>query len=70
MTYDLCLSQINRKLKEGSCDLAYQNSMQEKIDVFLLGNRITTDQWKELNQLLWSVDNSVAAEGDNVPDIS
>lgn len=63
MTYDLCKNQINRKIKENTCDLAYQNNMQEKNDVFLLGNRITTEEYKELTQLLWSVDN-----GGNAPE--
>lgn len=46
MTYKLCLKVINKETY-GS-----KEEMKEKLDVFLLNNRITEDEYNELIKLL------------------
>lgn len=45
-TYDLCKLVIERKTYKNKED------MMIKLDIFLMGNRITKDQYLELNELL------------------
>lgn len=46
MTYKYCKSIIEKKTYKS------KEEMQEMLDVFLLNNRITKEQYKELNLLL------------------
>lgn len=48
MTYKLCLKVINKGTYET------KEEMKEKLDVFLLNNRITKDEYNELIKLLYS----------------
>lgn len=46
LTYRACKSQIERKSYKS------KEEMQEKLDIFLIGDRITQDEYKELTDLL------------------
>lgn len=46
MCYKMCLTVINRKTYSS------KEEMKEKLDVFLLGDRITREQYNELVELL------------------
>ena len=46
MTYKLCLTVINKGT------YGTKEEMKSKLDVFLLNNRISNDEYKELNDLL------------------
>lgn len=46
LTYKACKSQIERK------SYTTKEDMQQKLDVFLVGNRITLDQYNELTSQL------------------
>lgn len=46
MTYKLCLTIINKET------YGTKEEMKEKLDVFLLNNRITEDEYNELIKLL------------------
>lgn len=46
LTYRACKSQIERK------SYISKEDMQEKLDIFLIGNRITQDEYTELTDLL------------------
>lgn len=48
MTYRYC----NLIIESGECD---KESMQQKLDVFLLGNRLTQQQYTELSAKLASL---------------
>lgn len=52
MTYKNCKKLINNKIKSGSLDVEWVADMMDKLDVFLLGDRITDEQYKELSGLL------------------
>lgn len=51
-TYELCRDIITADKKAGLVDEAYKADMMKKLDVFLLGNRITVDEYNELVELL------------------
>lgn len=46
LTYLACKSQIERKSYKSKED------MQQKLDIFLVGDRITQDEYRELTDLL------------------
>lgn len=46
LTYRACKSQIERK------SYVSKEDMQQKLDIFLVGNRITQSEYAELAQLL------------------
>lgn len=46
LTYRACKSQIERK------SYTSKEEMQEKLDIFLIGNRLSQDEYKELTDLL------------------
>ena len=46
LTYRLCKQKIERKQYES------KSQMQEMLDVFLLGERITLEEYQELSRLL------------------
>lgn len=46
LTYRACKSQIERK------SYTSKEEMQQKLDIFLVGDRITQDQYEELTTLL------------------
>jgi len=46
LTYRACKSQIERK------SYATKEDMHQKLDIFLIGDRITQDEYKELTDLL------------------
>lgn len=46
LTYRACKSQIERK------SYVSKEDMQEKLDIFLIGNRITQEEYTELTDLL------------------
>ena len=46
LTYRACKSQIERK------SYVSKEDMQEKLDIFLIGNRITQEEYSELTELL------------------
>ena len=48
MTYTLCKAKIERR------DYATQEEMQQMLDVFLIGKRITQAEYEELTALLES----------------
>lgn len=49
LTYKACKSQIERK------SYLSKEDIQQKLDIFLVNNRITQDQYKELIDLLEEV---------------
>lgn len=51
-TYDMVKEIITADKKAGLVDDAYKADMMKKLDVFLLANRITADQYSELVELL------------------
>ena len=51
-TYQLTKNVINRTVKKGECTEEYQTEMKEKLDVFLLNERITPEEYKELIELM------------------
>lgn len=51
-TYDLLKRVITADKKAGIVDEAYKKDMMQKLDIFLIGDRITADQYKELVELL------------------
>lgn len=51
-TYELCRDIIIADKKAGLIDEAYKTDMMKKLDVFLMANRITADQYAELVELL------------------
>lgn len=51
MTYNLCLKIINK----GTCGT--KEEMAEKLDIFLLNNRITEEEYNELIELLITIAN-------------
>lgn len=46
LTYRACKSQIERK------SYISKEDMQEKLDIFLIGNRMTQEEYTELTDLL------------------
>lgn len=46
LTYRACKSMIERQ------SYISKEDMQEKLDLFLIGNRITQDEYKELTEIL------------------
>lgn len=49
MTYRLCKSVIEKEIAKGTLDV---QDMTQKLDVFLLNNRITEAQYNELIALM------------------
>lgn len=52
MTYSLCKRLIVNAINRQKCDEAFVSDMKDKLDVFLLNNRITDDQYNELISML------------------
>lgn len=48
MTYRNCRKLIDNKVKEGSLDPTWAADMLDKLDVFLLADRITDVEYQEL----------------------
>ena len=51
-TYELTKSVINRTIKKGECTEEYCLQMKEKLDAFLLNERISTEQYNELEEIM------------------
>ena len=51
-TYELTKSVINRTINKGQCTEEYCAEMKEKLDVFLLNERISTEEYEELTKLM------------------
>lgn len=51
-TYKLTKSVISRTIKKGECTEEYCLQMKEKLDVFLLNERISTEEYGELTKLM------------------
>lgn len=51
-TYELTKSVISRTIKKGECTEEYCTEMMGKLDVFLLNERITEEEYKELTELM------------------
>lgn len=51
-TYDMLKEIIIADKKAGIVDEAYKADMMYKLDVFLMGKRITAEQYRELVELL------------------
>nr|DAG02155.1 MAG TPA: hypothetical protein [Siphoviridae sp. ctdd214] len=51
-TYELTKSVISRTIKKGGCTEEYCTEMKEKLDVFLLNERINTEEYEELTKLM------------------
>lgn len=51
-TYELTKSVINRTIKKGECTEAYCAEMKQKLDVFLLNERISIEQYNELEEIM------------------
>lgn len=51
-TYELTKSVINRTIKKRECTEEYCTEMKEKLDVFLLNERISTEEYEELTKLI------------------
>lgn len=51
-TYELTKSVINRTINKGGCTEEYCTEMKEKLDVFLLNERISPEQYEELTKLM------------------
>lgn len=52
MTYNNCLRLIGIKVRKGEDTPEWKNSMKDKLDIFLLNNRLTNDQYNELVGML------------------
>lgn len=52
MTYRNCKKLIEMAAKKGTKTLEYIADMKDKLDIFLLANRITDDEYRELNAML------------------
>ena len=48
-TFEMCRKSINTMIKRGTLDV---HSMTVKLDVFLMGDRITAEQYTELAALM------------------
>lgn len=48
MTYRNCKKLIDNKIKAGNLDQAWASDMLDKLDVFLLADRITDAEYQEL----------------------
>lgn len=53
-TYEMLKRVITNKKEKGLMDEAYKEETLGKMDIFLIGNRITSDEYKELEELLKS----------------
>ena len=51
-TYQMLKRVITNKKEKGLIDEAYKEETLGKMDIFLIGNRITSDEYKELVKLL------------------
>lgn len=51
-TYEMLKRVITNKKEKGLMDEAYKEETLGKMDIFLVGNRITSDEYKELVKLL------------------
>lgn len=51
-TYELTKSVISRTINKEQCTEEYCADMKEKLDVFLLNERITTEEYEELTKLM------------------
>ena len=51
-TYQLTKNVINRTIKKGKGTEEYCLEIKEKLDVFLLNERISVEEYKELTQLM------------------
>ena len=53
-TYEMLKRVITNKKEKGLMDETYKEETLGKMDIFLIGNRITSDEYKELEELLKS----------------
>lgn len=51
-TYELTKNVISRTIKKGECTEVYKKETKEKLDVFLLNERITLEEYEELIKLM------------------
>lgn len=51
-TYELTKSVISRTIKKGECTEEYCTEMKQKLDVFLLNERISTEEYEDLTKLM------------------
>lgn len=56
MTYRNCKKLIDMAAKKGTKTLEYIEDIQQKLDVFLLNNRLTEEEYTELVNMLTSTD--------------
>lgn len=52
MTYNLIKRLIANAKNRGACNQDFVDDMKNKMDVFLLNNRITDDEYNELTKLM------------------
>lgn len=52
MTYKLVLKLIEVKRRKGEDTPEWKAEMRDKLDIFLLNNRLTEEQYNELNTML------------------
>lgn len=52
MTYRNCKKLIDNRIKSGNLDQAWASDMLDKLDVFLLANRISDVEYQELAGLI------------------
>lgn len=52
MTYRNCKKLIEMAAKKGTKTSEYIADMKDKLDIFLLANRITDGEYRELNAML------------------
>lgn len=56
MTYRNCKKLIENATKKGTKTPEYIEDIQQKLDVFLLNNRLTEEEYTELVNMLTSTD--------------
>lgn len=54
MTFENCKKLIEAKIKSKTLEDEYIKDMKQKIDIFLLNNRITENEYQELENLMIS----------------
>lgn len=52
MTYNLIKRLITNAKNRGACDQKFVDDMKNKMDVFLLNNRVTEEEYNELTKLM------------------
>lgn len=52
ITYKNCKKLVERKMANGTINAEWVNNMKEKMDIFLLNNRVTESEYTELLKML------------------